>query len=100
MNKKMLIVVAAIIVVTFLIFFWPKQCGNWGTGIGTSLEDAAIYKNCDCLGFKYREPLTGGGYDYCYGVCSAETCECTAVFREPTEGAAIQRVIVDCPMTA
>jgi hypothetical protein len=67
-----------ILIIILILFFYPKECGNWGTSI------EATYTKCSCLGIGSEQSLLsffwgytlGGGKNYCYGVCLKNTCEC------------------------
>jgi hypothetical protein len=59
-----------VVVAALMVFFFPKECGNWGTSI------EATYKECGCIGFKtagFAVPAGGSSY-YCYGICT--DCQC------------------------
>lgn len=59
-----------IIIIALVIFFFPKECGNWGTAI----HPDAKYKDCTCVGIKYSPPLVGGAYITCFGVPASYSC--------------------------
>jgi hypothetical protein len=53
-----------------VVFLFPRSCGNWGTAINPN----AKYKDCTCIGIKYRDSLIGGGYITCFGVPVSYSC--------------------------
>ena len=58
-----------LVVVLLVVFFYPKECGNWGTSM------TATYDECGCIGLKtsgFAPP--GGGPYYCFGFC--HNCRC------------------------
>ena len=59
-----------VLIIVFVLFLYPKKCGNWGTSI------EATYTQCSCLGIKFDEPLPGGGRTFCIGICLKNTCRC------------------------
>jgi hypothetical protein len=61
-------------IIILILFFYPKNCGNWGTAI----HPDAKYKDCSCIGFKtsgYFNVVTAGGdYLYCWGIPLSYSC--------------------------
>jgi hypothetical protein len=68
MKKKYLVIV--IILTILIIFFYPRDCGRWGT----SISPEVIYKECNCMGVKLSELSTGGGAISCYGIPTSYYC--------------------------
>lgn len=56
------------IIILLILFFYPKECGNWGTSLETT------YNGCSCFGLKITEPVAGGAPYYCLGICF--NCRC------------------------
>jgi len=70
-KKQKKIVIIIVVLVALLIFFYPKDCKTWGTS--NSLD--VIFKDCDCLGFKFAMLMpAGGGSIDCYGVPLSHGC--------------------------
>ena len=64
-------------IIILVLFFYPKDCGDWGTSL------VAKTHSCDCLGYKFNEPLIGGGKTFCSGICLSNTCKCVQYSKEP-----------------
>jgi hypothetical protein len=68
LKRKHWFVIVGIVVIA--LFFYPKECGNWGTAIHPN----AKYKDCTCIGIKYSPPLVGGAPITCYGIPTSYSC--------------------------
>lgn len=79
MKKKYYWIIGIVILVILILFFYPKDCGNWGT----SLEAKTF--SCGCFGYKFNEPLVGGGRTFCSGICLENACKCMQYQGEPPE---------------
>ncbi len=79
-----------VILVALVTFFFPRDCGNWGTAV----HPDAKYKDCTCIGIKYSSPLIGGGYITCFGIPTSYSCYYYKL--EETPGAKPERVDIPC----
>ena len=71
-KKNRSLVIIILIVIGVIIFFWPKECGSWSTGLTHTNQ------YCDCIGIITRWPQTfgGAGNFYCWGICNKAACKC------------------------
>ena len=93
MNRRIVIWIAVIVLsAAFIIFFYPRQCGNYGT------STESVYHECECFGLKdpFWVPIpAGGGYSWCYGICG--DCTCHAYVLNVTAGNKFVDAPVECP---
>lgn len=99
MDKKILII-GVIIAVFLAIFFYPKNCGNWGTATysnerSNQIGPDLIYKECTCMGFKYTSHGGGGGKINCFGIPTSYSCYYLLSGTEEEPGS--KRVDIECP---
>lgn len=90
MNKKYVCLLVIILLVALVAFFFPKECGNWGTAI----HPDAKYKDCTCIGIKHSPHLGGGGYITCFGIPTACSCYYYESGSEKSPGA--KKVDIPC----
>ena len=70
-TKIVIIVFVALIIVGAVAFFYPKECAR---GV---IHPDAVWKDCDCLGFKANLTPKGlsGSYDFkCFGIVTDRKC--------------------------
>ncbi|NIO44742.1 MAG: hypothetical protein GTN36_04275 [Candidatus Aenigmarchaeota archaeon] len=85
--KKKYYWIIGIVIIVLILFFYPKNCGNWGTAIDPNLT----YKECTCFGIKYSEPLLGGGYIDCFGIPISYSC-----YKQFPSETGLQRIDIPC----
>ena len=91
MERKYLIIILAIVVLVALVaFFFPNECGNWGTAV----HPDAKYKDCTCIGIKHSPPLVGGGHITCFGIPTSYSCYYYEPGTEESPGA--KKVDIPC----
>ena len=86
MKRNYLIILIIVILIALVTFFYPRECGYWGTAVSPN----AIYKDCTCIGIKYSPALIGGADVTCFGIPTSSSC----YFYESGEG---ETVKVDIP---